>query len=218
MDTWAVLAAALLGVVTAPLVPRTAAWAAGREVQAYPTQVVAAGSALALGALAAGVGWSPALPAFVVLGLGAVVLVVVDLRLHRLPDRLTLPSAAVGLGLLALASVPAGSWSRLGRAALGGLVLLVVYAVMHLASGAGLGAGDVKYAGVLGVHLAWVGWPTLVLGVVAGFVAGGIAAVGLMALGRAGRRTRLAFGPAMVLGAVAAVALGDTGARTLLGW
>ena len=82
----------------------------------------------------------------------------------------------------------------------------------------GLGAGDVKLAGVLGLYLGWLGWPTLVLGAFAGFLAGGLVSLALLAARRATLATRVPFGPSMVAGALLAIAIGNTQAATLLGW
>lgn len=64
-----------------------------------------------------------------------------------------------------------------------------------------MGGGDVKLAGVLGIALGWVGWSALAVGAVAGFVFGGLYGMLLLATRRAGRRTAVAFGPWMLLGA-----------------
>jgi leader peptidase (prepilin peptidase)/N-methyltransferase len=58
----------------------------------------------------------------------------------------------------------------------------------------------VKLAGVLGLFLAWLGWPALVVGTVATFLLGGAFGV-LLLLGGAGRRATVAFGPWMLVGA-----------------
>jgi leader peptidase (prepilin peptidase)/N-methyltransferase len=83
------------------------------------------------------------------------------------------------------------------------LVLFVVYLVLALVSpgGGGLGYGDVKLAGLLGLLLGWLGWGSVILSVVAAFVIGGVIALILLLSGRASRSTHIAFGPSMILGA-----------------
>lgn len=134
------------------------------------------------------------------LGWGAV-LAVIDARSHRLPNRIVLPAYPVGivaLGLLAVASDEGGSFVR---ALVGGVVLFGAYALLRGVRGSGLGGGDVKLAGVLGLLLGFAGWGSLLVGAAAAFVAGGLYAVALLALRRADRRTAIAFGPWMLLGA-----------------
>ena len=55
--------------------------------------------------------------------------------------------------------------------------------------------------------LGWFGWPEVLVGTLAAFVLGAFGALILMALRRADPKTRIAFGPWMVLGAVIALAL-----------
>src|SRR3954452_17944690 len=63
-----------------------------------------------------------------------------------------------------------------------------------------MGFGDVKLAGVLGLFLAWLGWPALIVGTFAPFLLGGAFAV-LLLLRGAGRRTAVPFGPWLLGGA-----------------
>ena len=55
---------------------------------------------------------------------------------------------------------------------------------------------------MLGLYLGWLGWAHLLAGVVLGFVAQAVLAVAALVLGRAGRDTQLAFGPALLAGAL----------------
>lgn len=137
--------------------------------------------------------------------LGAVLLAVlsaIDAHTHRLPDALTLPALPVAALAATLVAWDArdpgiGLTCLLAGALLGGgyLVLALV------APGGGLGLGDVKLAGVIGVVLGLDGWHAVLLGTYAAFLVGGVAALVLVLRG-ADRRTRIAFGPAMSLGAL----------------
>jgi leader peptidase (prepilin peptidase)/N-methyltransferase len=197
--------------------PALAQWASGMAFR-LPVAVTLATAMISGFVVGASIGLAPALAAFGVFAVGASILVGIDLSLHRLPDRLTGSLAASGLVLLAVAASIDATWPPLGRAILGGLVLLTLYLVLFLAVRSGLGAGDVKLAGVLGMYLAWLGWPTLVLGGFAGFLAGGAISIAMLLARRATMTTRVPFGPSMVAGALAAIALGDSQATSLLGW
>jgi leader peptidase (prepilin peptidase)/N-methyltransferase len=59
----------------------------------------------------------------------------------------------------------------------------------------------VKLAGVLGGLLGWLGPMSAMLGLLSGFVLGGIVAIVLLAARKADRRSHLSFGPAMIAGA-----------------
>lgn len=136
-------------------------------------------------------------------------LTVIDLRTHRLPNRLVLPSYAVALALFTSASAVDAEWRPLLRAGLGMALAFGFYLVLRLMSLGGMGGGDVKLAGLIGLHLGWVGATPLVLGVLAGFVLGGLFGVVLLIARLAHRRTAIAFGPWMIAGAWLGLALGD---------
>jgi leader peptidase (prepilin peptidase)/N-methyltransferase len=129
-------------------------------------------------------------------------LVLVDLAVRLLPNRLTAPAAAVAIVAGTLLD-PGGELGRLlAGGAAGGCFLLAA-----LASPAGMGMGDVKLAGVLGLYLggevAVAVFVALMAGVAAGLIV--IARKGAAA----GRRTVLAFGPFLALGGAAAVIAGE---------
>ena len=150
--------------------------------------------------------WS-LLPAYLYLGAVGAALTFIDLDVHRLPDLIVLPSYPIAFVLLLVPTVVSGHWGWLLRAVLAGLVLFVVYLVLALVSpgGGGLGFGDVKLAGVLGLLLGWLGWGTVIVSVLAAFVIGGVIALILLLTGRVSRSSHIAFGPSMILGAWAAL-------------
>ena len=150
--------------------------------------------------------WS-LLPAYLYLGAIGAALTLIDLDVHRLPDLIVLPSYPIAFVLLLVPTVVTGEWGALVRGVLAGLALFVGYLVLALVSpgGGGLGLGDVKLAGVLGLLLGWVGWGPAIVSVLAAFVIGGLIAVILLLLGRAKRSSHVAFGPSMILGAWVAV-------------
>jgi len=146
--------------------------------------------------------WS-LLPAYLYLGAIGAALTLIDLDVHRLPDLIVLPSYPIAFLLLLVPTVVTGEWGSLLRGVLAGLALFVGYLVLALVSpgGGGLGLGDVKLAGVLGLLLGWLGWGPAVVSVLAAFVIGGLIAVLLLLAGRASRSSHVAFGPSMILGA-----------------
>ncbi|MEU8567630.1 A24 family peptidase [Streptomyces pathocidini] len=149
--------------------------------------------------------WLLALPFLLVLAL-------VDLAVHRLPDvlTLTLPGAVAAL-LASAAQLPghAGSWTG---ALLGGLALGGGYLVLFLINPGQMGLGDVKLALTLGVALGWYGWWILFEGAVAGFLLGSLYGGWLLLTRRAGRETALPFGPFMISGALLGLLLGGSAA------
>ncbi|MFJ6010647.1 prepilin peptidase [Streptomyces sp. NPDC092952] len=173
-----------------------------------PGALVPVVTALSCAALGAATGPRPELAAWLLLAPVAVLLATIDRRVHRLPDRLTLPAAgaaAVLLGLAALLPEHAGSWptALLGGAALGGF-----YFLLFLINPNGMGFGDVKLALSLGTVLGWYGWAMVFAGGFAGFLLGAAYGFGLMVLRRAGRKTGIPFGPFMITGALLGILLG----------
>ncbi|MFF4700486.1 prepilin peptidase [Streptomyces chattanoogensis] len=164
--------------------------------------------ALVCAALAATTGARPELVVWLVLTPLAILLALVDLTVHRLPDVLTLPLAGVMVGLLGAAALLPGSHGSWTTAVAGSLALTAVYFVLFLISPSGMGLGDVKLALSLGAVLGWYGWPVLALGTLLAFGCGALYAGALLVLRRANRRSAMAFGPFMLLGALAGVLFG----------
>ena len=206
-----VAVAALAGLVAGPLLAGCAARLAARDPGARPgirrVLVTAPVTAALLAGAAAVGGWRPATVALAWAAASAVVLASVDLASHRLPDRVTYPALSVCTAALAADAAVLGTWPALLRATLAAAVAAGVAGLGWLVSPAGLGLGDVKLLGLLGLVLGWLGWGVLVAGVFLGLVAGSVASLALVAARRAGWRTALPFGPPLLLGAVLAVAV-----------
>ncbi|MFE9169499.1 prepilin peptidase [Streptomyces kebangsaanensis] len=169
---------------------------------------VATVTALVCAALAAATGPRPEAVVWLLAAPVGVLLALVDHRVHRLPDVLTLPLAAATAVLLGLASVlpgAAGSWST---ALLGGLALGGAYFVLFRVNPSGMGFGDVKLALALGTALGWYGWPVLVAGAFAGLLYGAGYGLGLVVLRRANRKSAIPLGPFMLGGALTGLLLG----------
>ncbi len=207
-----VTALALVGaLVLGPWLARVSVRLARRDDAARPSPLrtvlttVLVGVALT-GALLVG-GLRPGTFALAWAGVAGVVLGAVDLAVHRLPDRVTIPAYAAVATALLVDAVALGTWPALLRALLAGAAAFGGAAVAAVLSARGLGFGDVKLLGLLGLVLGWVGWGALLAGVFLGLVAGAAASVTLVAAGRAGWRTALPFGPPLLVGAALALAL-----------
>jgi leader peptidase (prepilin peptidase)/N-methyltransferase len=133
-----------------------------------------------------------------VLGWGLLALAVIDYRDYLLPDALTLPLVALGLGAAYLDD-PAELWAHGIGAAAGFLVFLLIgLAYRGLRGREGLGFGDAKLLAAAGAWVGWQGLPSVVL-------LGAAASFALLLLLRLGGRAirldaRLPFGPGLCLG------------------
>jgi leader peptidase (prepilin peptidase)/N-methyltransferase len=193
---------AVIELVTALVFAGLAALAAPGILTA-PTAALAAAAVLELIALLwfAGIG---------------IALAAIDLDTHRLPDAIVLPSYGVLAALLGGAALLAGDGEAAARAAAGAGILFALYLLLALISPRGMGMGDVKLSGVIGLVLGWVGWASLAVGALAAFVLGGLVGLALIVLGRARRSTGIPFGPWMLGGAWVGILLGDPIARAYL--
>jgi len=172
----------------------------------YP--LVEAATGVAFTVMAVRFGFDAALPAFLYLTAIGVALWMIDLDVKRLPNAIVLPSYVVSGGLLAIAAAATGEWDDLLRAAIAMAALYGFYFLLAFIYPAGMGFGDVKLAGVLGLYLGWLGWAEVIAGGFLGFLFGGVVGAALMAVRRAGRKSQIPFGPFMLAGAFTAILWG----------
>lgn len=158
------------------------------------TAALCAGAVL-LNHSATGIGLSVALILIVVPA------ALIDLEHRIIPNRITALGAVLAL-VIGLALDPSGEPGRLlaGTAA-GGFLL-----VAALAYPGGMGMGDVKLAGVMGLFLGAAVAPALLIALVAGVLIGAIVIARKGA--QAGRKTAVPFGPFLAVGALCAVFVG----------
>lgn len=172
----------------------------------YPSVELGTSALFAL--MAAKFGTHAVLPAYLYLAAIGVALSLIDLDVKRLPDVIVLPSYGVAAVLLGIAAVTGHDGAPAIRAAVGMAAYYGLFAALRLAYPKGMGFGDVKLAGVLGLYLGWLGYGVLFVGYFTGALLGGVVGIALLASKRAGRGTRVPYGPFMVAGALVAVFVG----------
>jgi leader peptidase (prepilin peptidase)/N-methyltransferase len=175
------------------------------------TRGLAGRAALLSGVAGALVGWSlgwawpllfllPLVPVGVALG-------IIDWRTRLLPTRVIAPTYVVLIALVLVCAAITRDTDDLVRAGWGWLVSGGLFLVLWLAHPRGLGYGDVRLSGVLGIALGYLGWGPLLVGVYAGFLLGGVGG-GLLGLARVVERRAIPFGPFMLVGALLGVVVG----------
>jgi leader peptidase (prepilin peptidase) / N-methyltransferase len=157
------------------------------------------------------------LVAFLYLAAVSIALVAIDLERSLLPSAIVLPSYAVGGLLLLAAALLTPDIESLARAAAGAGILFALYLITAIAYPGGMGFGDVKLAGVLGLYLGWLGWTQLAVGAFSAFLIGGLFAIILVIFRHAGRKSRIPFGPWMILGTWVGIFVGGAVANWYLG-
>src|SRR4051794_32155705 len=155
----------------------------------YPLVELLTGAVWA--ALTLRIGADSALPAYLYLGALGVALALIDLDVRRLPDVLVLPSYVVGLALLAIPAVVHDDPGAYVRAVLGMAAMFGAFFLLVVAYPKGMGFGDVKLAGVLGMYLGFLSWGVLVVGGFLGFALGAVVGGALMVAQRAGRKSAI---------------------------
>jgi leader peptidase (prepilin peptidase)/N-methyltransferase len=168
-------------------------------------------TALASGLIGAGCGLAVGLTgallvlAYVVpVGVG---LALVDWRTTLLPTRVIAPSYAVVVALVLIAALVDQDLHALVRAGIGWLVWGGLFFVLWFVYPRGMGYGDVRLSGLLGLALGYLGWQQTLVGVYAAFLLGGLGGL-VLSLLRIVSRKRYPFGPFMLLGALVGVLAG----------
>ena len=157
-------------------------------------------------------------------------LAITDVDAFRIVDRLNLRGTLLLVGLLAVAALADGTGEALIRGLLGGIAYFAATNLIFLmVRGRGFGYGDVKLSAQLGVFTTYVSWGALGWSVFLTAFFGGILSIvvllaGLMARAKERRRggpdtsireamrAELPYGPAMIAGSWAAIALAGLGA------
>jgi leader peptidase (prepilin peptidase)/N-methyltransferase len=187
------------------------------DLAARPGLAARAAVAAGVGAAALGLvfGWNLSLLVVLPLVPVGVALAVIDWRTKLLPTRLIAPAYVVTIvAILVVWVADSRAATDLERTALGWLVYGGMFFLLWFVYPRGLGYGDVRLAGVLGLALGWIGWGELLLGIWAGLLLGGILG-GLLSLVL--RRRDYPFVPFMLVGALLGVVLGQPVVTALYG-
>ena len=155
---------------------------------------------------------------FILLATGVSLMIVValiDLEHGIIPNKIILPSLAVLIILSPFWTELGLSRSFLGNdglvgtlinSILSGLGSFLIFLIIAIIYPNGMGGGDVKLGGVIGLL---VGYPGALLALWLAVVSAGVIAIGLVVLGKLGRKDTMPFGPFLASGAVAALLAGD---------
>lgn len=148
------------------------------------------------------------LPAFCILGAALVALVWIDLHEFRLPREITYTAFVLGSIALIVAALVNDEPERIWKAFAGAGLALAIMGLIYLGSRGQMGDGDVRLAPLLGLYLGYLHLGTVPVGLFFGFLIGAVVGVAAMAIGSAGRKTALPFGPFLAVGTVLAIFVG----------
>jgi leader peptidase (prepilin peptidase)/N-methyltransferase len=136
-----------------------------------------------------------------------VALSVIDIRVRRLPNRLIYPSVLIAAVYIVVADVAGGHLDAI-RAGIGFLAYGVGLLIVALIAPKGMGMGDVKLAGLIGLVLGSIGLGLVAVAAGVGILLGGVGAIVALLAG-AGRKSKVPYGPFMAGGALIAVFVGQ---------
>lgn len=126
----------------------------------------------------------------------------IDLDHKIIPNKITAPAAIIGIALVAVTRQDDLVEHLIAGAAAGGFLLAAA-----IAYPAGMGMGDVKLAGVMGIYLGRAVGPAMLIAMLAGTIIGAII---IARKGREeGRKTGVPFGPFLALGGIVGLFAGD---------
>lgn len=132
----------------------------------------------------------------------------IDLQIYRLPDRITLTAGVISLVMLSIVAVVEGEPMWIAAALISGVGYFLFLLVPAVVYPRGMGFGDVKLVGLLGLYLGFLTpsyVPVLaVLSVVISSVIGLVVGLGVL-VARGGKSRPYPFGPWLALGGVVSV-------------
>ncbi len=164
-----------------------------------------AATAALFAAVAAYVGLAWLLLPYLIFVSAMVLVTQVDLEIQIIPDVVILPTAAIGLVLMAL--VGKGAWWQWPVAGVGAALFLFAIAWLYerVRGVEGMGLGDVKMALCMGIYLGAAVVPALFIG----FVSGALIGVAIMAATGKDAKTAVPFGPFLAAGALLSLFAGQ---------
>jgi leader peptidase (prepilin peptidase) / N-methyltransferase len=131
---------------------------------------------------------------------------VIDIRHRRIPNRLVYPAFLIAAAVIVVGDLAGGGLDALD-AGIGLFAYGLGLMIIALISPKGMGMGDVKLAGLIGLVLGSIGLDLVAVAAGMGILLGGVGAIVALLAG-ASRKSAIPFGPYLAAGAVIAVFVG----------
>lgn len=159
------------------------------------------------GAVAGRTGLQPELPAYLVFVAALLALAVIDLDRYILPRRIIYVTAAI-CGTFLVGAAMVDGLNHLATAAIGAAAGFGLLLIIHVVSPRGMGFGDVRLAGLIGLVTGFAGVDKVLLALFGSFVLASVGGLSLMAARLRSRKDRIPFGPFLALSAVIVLLFG----------
>ena len=177
------------------------------------------GSALVTGALFGGAashfGADLILAPFCVFFTMLVMISVTDLSHRLVPRRVLYAALALVIPLLVLTSAVDHRWYSLSGSVIAGAVAFGLFFAIWWFIPRGMGFGDVRLAGAIGLTVGYLSLLHAYVAFLAGFIVGMVFGLVMTVIASTGRKTRIPFAPSLAVGAVFAVFWGGHVAQSL---
>jgi leader peptidase (prepilin peptidase) / N-methyltransferase len=140
-----------------------------------------------------------------------IVLLVIDLEHSLLLNKIVYPSMIATLLINLAISVTRPEWRLLLNSVIAGAIGFGIFFLIVIISRGGMGWGDVKMAGLIGLV---TGLPQVFVAILIGIFLGGITAIVLLVFKIRKRKQAIPFGPFLAIGAMVSLAYG----QVILDW
>jgi leader peptidase (prepilin peptidase)/N-methyltransferase len=168
-----------------------------------------------LGAAAAHFGRDLILAPFCVFFAMLVAVSLTDLSHRLVPRRLVYSAMALVVPLLVASAAVDHRWHSLTGSVTAGAVAFGLFFAIWWFIPQGMGFGDVRLAGAIGITVGYLSLLHAYVAFLAGFVAGMLFGLVMMVVSASGRKTRIPFAPSLAAGAVIGVFWGGHLAQSL---
>jgi leader peptidase (prepilin peptidase)/N-methyltransferase len=144
-----------------------------------------------------------------------VMISVTDLSHRLVPRRVIYAALALVIPLLVLTSAVDHRWYSLSGSVIAAAVAFGLFFAMWWFIPRGMGFGDVRLAGVIGLTVGYLSLLHAYVAFLAGFIVGMVFGLVVIVIASTGRKTRIPFAPSLAVGAVFAVFWGGHVAHSL---
>lgn len=148
---------------------------------------------------------------FLFLALMLLVISFIDLKTKIIPDIITIPGIVIGLVFKLVFAFVDKDWAGFFDASLGMVLGLGIFGFIVFASRGGMGMGDIKLAGLIGVFL---GLEKAFLMILLSFIIGGLVGAVLLIFRIKKRKDAIPFGPYLAIASVISMFFG----KKILNW
>lgn len=138
---------------------------------------------------------------FTLLAAITVPLFIIDIKVHRLPNKIIYPSIVIALTSVFLQSLIKSEYREIQSILVRATTLTIVFFVFFIISRGGMGLGDYKFGLLLVVILIYRPWQNLLSIFIISFITAGIYASIILLAKKGSRKSKIPFGPFLIIGA-----------------